>query len=85
MENKIISRSIYQYANQLQIIQTNIYFSFLVFDTTFPPSLHIVHQVDDGEGAGLSPTVALVTSDRVDPATDAELEAVLHVVEFRNT
>lgn len=62
-----------------------IYYSFLVFDTTFPPSLHIVHQVDDGKGAGLSPTVALVTSDRVDPATDAELEAVLHVVEFRNT
>lgn len=84
MKNKIISRSIYQYANQLQNIQTNL-FSFLVFDTTFPPSLHIVHQVDDGEGAGLSPTVALVTSDRVDPATDAELEAVLHVVEFRNT
>lgn len=83
MKNKIISRSS-QYANQLQNIQTNI-FSFLVFDTTFPPSLHIVHQVDDGEGAGLSPTVALVTSDRVDPATDAELEAVLHVVEFRNT
>lgn len=83
MKNKIISRSS-QYANQLQNIQTNL-FSFLVFDTTFPPSLHIVHQVDDGEGAGLSPTVALVTSDRVDPATDAELEAVLHVVEFRNT
>lgn len=62
-----------------------VYYSFLVFDTTFPPSLHIVQQVDNRERAGLSPTVALVTSDRVDPATDAELEAVLHVIEFRNT